>query len=350
MGSSSKSTLNLWLARSMLAAATLIGALVIAEAWVRHAMPLPTVALEGSLLRLSDNPALAYEYIPGKPPHNNRGFRDRDFGPKEPGVFRIAVMGDSIAYGFHTAMDETPAAAMQAALREASVRGADRWEVYNFGVEGYSVLNQAAQLDSHVLPHDPDIVFLIVCLNDWQPESVEFRSLLEQRDADVQAGFDPGLSAIRRALLGLHLYRHLRWRIAPPAQPSLESRGRPHPVHDPIEAHYEHRDFYGDAITGMAKRLRSRDIPFEVLLFPYDPTTRPEAIDLYRTRLTELEAHCEGGLCQVIDGLLALGLGEDEPPADAVFDSDDLHPTVHGSALLGQVMARRLLKRRQAAR
>jgi len=54
--------------------------------------------------RLSDNPILDYELVPGSPdghtPISSHGLRDREFAiPKPDNVYRIVVLGDSVTYG-----------------------------------------------------------------------------------------------------------------------------------------------------------------------------------------------------------------------------------------------------------
>jgi len=88
-------------------------ALVAAEVAVRvlRIPPFPLAPLDRDSYRLSDNPVLSYEYLPGYEPDpvdsngfhdgiNQAGFRDRDYPlAKPPGTKRIVIFGDSTTAG-----------------------------------------------------------------------------------------------------------------------------------------------------------------------------------------------------------------------------------------------------------
>ncbi len=127
--------------------------------------------------RLSANPELVYEPIPNfefegevryfyefRGISNGLGFRDRDHDvTKPPGVYRILVLGDSIAMGLRTDdTDDIFPSALERTLR-ASGRNV---EVLNFGVSGYNTQQEVAMLADRGLAFDPDLVVLQYCLND----------------------------------------------------------------------------------------------------------------------------------------------------------------------------------------
>ncbi len=331
-----------WTGRIALATVALVASLACAEWWVRRARPLHLGVVSSGTIQLSEDPALAYEHVPGFFPHNNFGFRDRNFLRKSSRATRVAVMGDSIAWGMQAEVQHTPSAAMERALRaHARAQGGEQpvYEAFNFGVMGYNVINQAAQLELRVLPHDPDAVFLIVCLNDWSPNEPEFRACLLQQDPETVSVltrlYDPALSSLERSLMGSHLYRHAQ-RILAGTQAGADIDT----IHDPIRSHYEDRDFYGEHLASMAGVLEQRGIPFTLLLVPYDPVARKADLPLYHDRLDELTRACADLGCTVMDGLTVLG---DGPKARPTFHADALHPTAWGNQLLGEAMAAQLL-------
>src|SRR5436309_6324437 len=74
---------------------------------------------------------------------NADGFRDRRYArPKPPGTFRIVVLGDSIAFGFGVAEEETFPKVLEA--RIAATAPQRRVEVLNLGVSGYNSFNEEA--------------------------------------------------------------------------------------------------------------------------------------------------------------------------------------------------------------
>lgn len=112
---------------------------------------------------------------------NSAGF----LGPeREPGKFkgeRIAVIGDSIAAGWHVEMDETFAVYLEQML---NALGDHRVEVLNFAVPGYDTLESVTRL-SALGRFRPDRVVYAFCINDLTiarpaPEIIEQTIYAEQ--------------------------------------------------------------------------------------------------------------------------------------------------------------------------
>jgi hypothetical protein len=123
--------------------------------------------------QLSDNPELGYEYRANYratsenwdyqdsfPYINAHGFRDIERSVDKPeGVFRVALIGDSVIAGNHSGPKET---LVGLRLDQA---GGEHIEVMSFGVGGYNFHEYAALLASKVQAFSPDLVVLLV-LND----------------------------------------------------------------------------------------------------------------------------------------------------------------------------------------
>jgi lysophospholipase L1-like esterase len=136
-------------------------------------------ALEGRdyFLRASTRPGLDYELVPGIRGHawgadiaiNSHGFRDRDYPVEKPrGVRRIAVIGDSIAFGNHMAASDTFPEQLEALFAQ---RGRPV-EVLNLAVPGYDTQNEVAFLEQTGLAFQPDLVVVGYCINDLGTQSV----------------------------------------------------------------------------------------------------------------------------------------------------------------------------------
>jgi lysophospholipase L1-like esterase len=119
-----------------------------------------------TLYRRSQDPALIYEPNPGssydmggwQAAFNQAGVRDdREFEPVPAGR-RVAILGDSIAWGEHLALEQTVGRRLEALLPGA--------EVLNFGVTGYDTAQEAAWYLRGVRPLAPTDVVLVFCLND----------------------------------------------------------------------------------------------------------------------------------------------------------------------------------------
>jgi hypothetical protein len=91
---------------------------------------------------------------------NSMGMRGRERSLKKPpATIRIALLGPSYIMGSGVGDDETIAARLEQRLNAA---GGTSYEVLNFGVSGYSVLQQMAQLEERVLAFEPDLVLVTV--------------------------------------------------------------------------------------------------------------------------------------------------------------------------------------------
>jgi lysophospholipase L1-like esterase len=122
------------------------------EAWQR----LPDLRTKGELaqpnLRVRNAGAL-YET-------NGAGFRGRERQRRKPdGVFRIALIGDSIAMGWGVAEADSYAARLEASL-------GPRFEVLNFGIAGLDALESIERFHAKALDFEPDLVVYGFTLND----------------------------------------------------------------------------------------------------------------------------------------------------------------------------------------
>lgn len=123
--------------------------------------------------RFSENPRLVYELKPSFAGHmiegvavrtNSLGMRDREYTlSKPPGVVRIAVVGDSVAFGGDMEVEHVFSEVLEAKLNEAAP---GKYEVMNFAVVGYNSEQEEIVLREKVLPASPDVVFVAYCLND----------------------------------------------------------------------------------------------------------------------------------------------------------------------------------------
>jgi len=109
--------------------------------------------------------------LPGPDPSislNSLGFRDREFGPKGPGRYRIAVIGDSFTFGNGVDEPDRFSNLIQGVL-------GPQYEVLNFGHPGNNLPDHLVELDL-VLKMNPDFVLLQLYENDFEtPEMMANR-------------------------------------------------------------------------------------------------------------------------------------------------------------------------------
>ncbi|HEX4355063.1 MAG TPA: SGNH/GDSL hydrolase family protein, partial [Polyangiales bacterium] len=96
---------------------------------------------------------------------------------KPAGVFRIAVIGDSIAYGFGLPQSDALAKQLEDLLQSYHSANISRFEVLNFGVSGYNIDQIDENLRARANAWHPDLVLYAYCLNDPQAQSFELDSL-----------------------------------------------------------------------------------------------------------------------------------------------------------------------------
>lgn len=85
-----------------------------------------------------------------------------------PGVFRIALLGDSCTYGMGVELEQTYAVRLEELLRAEA--GTDGVEVLNGGVPGYSLVQGAAKFEQQLAPYAPQLVIAYLgAWNDFGP-------------------------------------------------------------------------------------------------------------------------------------------------------------------------------------
>ena len=200
------------LSRTLLRVALLLTSVALpataAELYVRRAMnvtyrappaPLPDDAWREVVHRRSELPGLSYELSPGRRVRshgalvetNAMGLRSYEPLSEAAGVTRIAVVGDSYAFGFGVALSDTFAAILERTLNtppspptgeqppwehplpDEPTASAGSYEVMNFGVGGYSTLDEAVVVEHRVRPWKPALIVLAYSLNDPENAPVQ---------------------------------------------------------------------------------------------------------------------------------------------------------------------------------
>jgi lysophospholipase L1-like esterase len=216
-------------ARIVVAIASTLLALFLAEIVVRVAGigPVFHVVLH-EVFELSDNPVLGYELRAGAPDGdfsiNDDGFRDRTFPLEKPAhSYRIAVIGDSLTYGFACPQDVTYPKQLERLLNGYAGPGDPRFEVLNFGVTGYNVTQIAERLRVLGLRYQPDLILYGYALNDLQEFSYEKETLEDLRDEAEERFHAKIRRSTARALSGSRLFLLARHAVSAP-EPSPEPR------------------------------------------------------------------------------------------------------------------------------
>jgi hypothetical protein len=128
--------------------------------------------VERPIYRKSSNPYLRYELVPGAKSAdvsiNSDGFRGKDYSIEKSQIFfRIIMLGDSEIFSIRLFQTDTLPAQLENLLNQNSRRF--RYEVLNFGVEGYNTFQELEMLKSKGLKYKPDLIILNYVLNDPEP-------------------------------------------------------------------------------------------------------------------------------------------------------------------------------------
>jgi lysophospholipase L1-like esterase len=106
---------------------------------------------------------LRWRFSPS-PTRNSLGLRNREVGPKAPGVVRVLVLGDSLVWSA-----ETTTGALYTEIAERTLNARPRAalvEVVNAGVPGYTTYQELQFLRLYGLAMEPDLVVLGFVFND----------------------------------------------------------------------------------------------------------------------------------------------------------------------------------------
>lgn len=136
------------------------------------------------IYRRNPDPYLRYELIPkikfGQVAINSDGLRGPEYPVKKPeNVFRILMLGDSETLAVNLSQQDTLSQQLEDLLNSNSPSA--RYEVLNFGVEGYNTLQELEQLKANGLKYAPDLVILNYVLNDPEPGEYYFNKTFFMR-------------------------------------------------------------------------------------------------------------------------------------------------------------------------
>jgi lysophospholipase L1-like esterase len=197
----------------------------------------------------TDVPGLIYTYAPGRCGNNSRGYPDGEHSRhKLPGVFRIVLIGDSVAEGRAVARSERFAAVLQERLNALGRR--EVFEVVVMARVGYSTSQELIVLEKDAMVLEPDLILWSYCLKD--PADPVFHNANGNLGAYYYRPSSYLLEWIRRAVF----VARERW------------RGR----HCPAEFHERVHCVYDGRVQGQLERIgattRAGHVPVVFLIHP----------------------------------------------------------------------------------
>lgn len=257
--------------------------------------------------RLSANPLLKYELVPGSSDlgeHiNSVGMRDREFPlEKSTDVFRIAVVGDSVTFGYGCSRAGSYAKQLEKLLND-HYECTKNFEVLNFGVTGYSIEQAVESARSNALPFQPDLILYGYVLNDPLADSVEWRAL-RQMAKEAKQSWSQRISTALAQTLGESKVFQLGY------QYTVESPSQPKQLADPIftafdlethdgyirQIHNHDRtwSFTQQGFEQLATILQPHRLPCLVVVFPIVEVEKNEPYslaDVHHKVMVEAQRH-----------------------------------------------------------
>ncbi|MBV8199766.1 MAG: SGNH/GDSL hydrolase family protein [Acidobacteria bacterium] len=323
-------------------------ALLAAELLVRAAGAAPKVyAIRKGRFQLSHNPKIGYEPVPllytGRDlsfydylgASNSLGFRDREHSVAKPaGVYRIVVLGDSIAAGLHVERNEDVfPPILERLLGQAGLRA----EVINLAVSGYNTQQEVELLREKGLRYHPDLVLVAYTMSSREHLDGDIlKTLLE---AEQQQG---GVSSARvdSWLVKSALYRFLRFRV-------LAAR-RPAPGPAPATAGGAGPQHYLDLVStdtvapyfGVLRDL-SRRQHFQVLIAVFPRFVRSFGYYTFGRQHQFVADLAKRNGFALVD--LLVPFSDCRKASDEPVSSDNFHPSPYGHRCAAAAIARAVL-------
>jgi lysophospholipase L1-like esterase len=253
---------------------------------------------------------------------NSHGLR----GPERPlertvGRPRVAVVGDSVVWGFGIDQEDT----ISAWLERLASNSGSAIEAWNLGVVAYNTYNEKGEYARLAPLLRPDVTIVVVLFNDLQsrPEYFRITSVGTLADPRLHAPYPDGLRPFLEKSALFHAAIHLYWSAAPPSRGGRASDLANLPnVLDQLEQ-----------IRRIASGVGS------ALIIAAMPSAVPEA-SRFGALAEALRRYCEQRHVAFVDLSDTLG----RPPRhEYLLPSDPVHPTAQGAKLVAEALASRVI-------
>jgi lysophospholipase L1-like esterase len=213
--------------------------------------------LSGASAEYRPSPIVGYELVPHSTPEiNSLGMIGQEYSvKKEPGIYRILILGDSIAaqgYGADFLGEELN--------KNPLLNKKYKFEIWNSGVFGYGIRQYDKYLKYKGVKYNPDLVIIFFCLNDFNINTcVYYKDRRRFRECDFHVReickrYTPNSFLMRHS----YLYRFVIMRLENYLVNKAIRNGR-----DPRE---EDADFYAHSIKDTCQ---ANGIPLFGVVFCY---------------------------------------------------------------------------------
>jgi lysophospholipase L1-like esterase len=254
---------------------------------------------------------------------NDAGHRGPDFPlEKAPHTYRIAVLGDSVAYGYGVPLRQVFGTLLEERLQRAAA--GRRFEVLNFAVSGYGTEAELELYDTKVRRYRPDLVLLAYVLNDVIPP--RFLTEMDGAGRRRTERFER-ISAISQFGAWIFLRGH-----------QLTERGRTRRNYDVFYGDAASWAVVQDSVRGLAERSRRDGFVLAAVVFPLLLDFETYPMREYHERIA---AEFEKNAIPHLDLLEAYG--REGAEALRLQPRDDSHPNARGHAIAAREIERFLV-------
>lgn len=160
------------------------------------------------LKRVSGDPSQGHNHIPNRSAHlmgvdiviNSHGHRNKETSiNKPPGITRVAMLGDSLTFGWGVPSKNTVSERLEVLLNEN--RDGKQFEVINTGIGNTNTEMQVARFLADEVKFSPDIVVLNYFINDAEPIPQPTKNILMKYSA-AYVFFSLRMASIGRIFFG----------------------------------------------------------------------------------------------------------------------------------------------------
>lgn len=272
---------------------------------------------------------------------NAHGMRDREYTQtKNPGVFRIAVLGDSFTFGWRVKLEECYVKQLERLLNEGA-ESTRQVEVLNFGVCAYNSRQEMIVLERKALSFEPDLVIVGFVTNDILLPASPLAVYFTRRDELSRQRLDRAVATMEEHLPRAAADILPNWlacsSLACFVFQSIEEARRG----DFIANYYGDEEMWTElthSLRDMKNCLSRLEIPLFVAVFPDDVRvlSRPACDEIHEKVCTAL-----GELAVPFVDLLQTY--RSQPREKIMIDALDPHPGAYGHAIAARAIHQALV-------
>ena len=268
---------------------------------------------------------------------------------KAPGEFRILFLGDSVTFGYGLEYDEIYVTRIGDLLSHR-IPGSNV-VCLNAGVGGYTTWQELDYLRTEGFALDPDLVIVGYCFNDVTDVIYLNPGLISGRRLRFSFSNTPHWSGSVRAMRSILARR--RWRATLASLSWVEDDPNTSLERDPRKANDVHREPLLPAVVAAWERVlgeldaidelcRTKDTPWCIVAFPFQSQLGPGPPDILPQKHLQRWVERRQVPCLDLLPMFRRAVAEGGRLPHDLF-KDPAHPTVEGSRLAAEELARFLV-------